>query len=82
MRQLIVLAFLLSAGCQGVIGPREPRQPIRVDDPRVSIAERHARFAEEVLGLVAAVTHLLFPLLNECDPCRFVRRLAARSVTP
>jgi hypothetical protein len=43
MRQLILPAVLLLAGCQGVIGPREPRQPVRVDDPRVSIAEQERR---------------------------------------
>jgi hypothetical protein len=43
MRQLLLPAVLLLAGCQGVIGPREPRQPVRVDDPRVSIAEQERR---------------------------------------
>jgi hypothetical protein len=43
MQRLVVLTVLLFAGCQGVIGPREPRQPVRVDDPRVSIAEQERR---------------------------------------
>ena len=42
MRRLVILLVLL-AGCQGVIGPREPRQPVRIDDPRVSIAEQERR---------------------------------------
>jgi hypothetical protein len=44
MRRLIYVALLALAlaGCQTTIGPFAPREPKRVDDPRVSIPEQEA----------------------------------------
>jgi hypothetical protein len=35
--------MLLLAGCQGVVGPFQARQPTRVDDPILTIAEQQRR---------------------------------------
>lgn len=43
MRRIMLVAVLLSAGCQNLIGPFAPRKPLRVDDPCVSIAEQQRR---------------------------------------
>jgi len=43
MRRFCVVALLLLAGCQNVMGPLQYRQPIRVDDPCVSIGEQKRR---------------------------------------
>jgi hypothetical protein len=41
MRRLMILGILLGlAGCQSMIGPFAPRQPKRVDDPRLPISEQ------------------------------------------
>jgi hypothetical protein len=42
MRHLALFALLLLAGCRNVIGPFDPRPPVRVDDPRLSIEEQQA----------------------------------------
>lgn len=44
MRYSLLMVFLFcAAGCQNVIGPFEPRAPMRVDDPRYSIGEQESR---------------------------------------
>jgi hypothetical protein len=43
MRRLLTLGVLLLAGCQGVVGPFQAREPQRVDDPRYSIPEQERR---------------------------------------
>jgi hypothetical protein len=40
MRRLILPVAILLTGCHNVTGPFEHRQPMRVDDPRLSIAEQ------------------------------------------
>lgn len=40
MRRLTLAGLLLVAGCQNVIGPFQQREPRRVDDPCLSIAEQ------------------------------------------
>jgi hypothetical protein len=42
MRHLALVAILFLAGCRNVIGPFDPRPPVRVDDPRLSIEEQEA----------------------------------------
>jgi hypothetical protein len=39
MRHWLVLALVLLAGCENLVGPFR-RPPTRVDDPRLSIAEQ------------------------------------------
>lgn len=36
----VLLGSLLLAGCQNIRGPLEPRSPVRVDDPCLSIDEQ------------------------------------------
>jgi hypothetical protein len=43
MRKLIYVGLLLAAGCQNTAGPFAARPPMRVDDPRLSIAEQQSR---------------------------------------
>jgi hypothetical protein len=43
MNRLLLVSLLCLAGCQGIRGPFAPREPERVDDPRISIAEQQAR---------------------------------------
>src|SRR5262245_55261396 len=43
MRRLAVLAILVLTGCQNVVGPLQPRRPMRVDDPLVSVPEQERR---------------------------------------
>jgi hypothetical protein len=43
MRRFVLLGLLLLGGCQNVVGPLQCRQPIRVDDPCVSIGEQKRR---------------------------------------
>ena len=44
MRRIIILGIVLClAGCQHVIGPFAPREPVRVDDPQISISEQESR---------------------------------------
>ena len=43
MRRLFILGTMLLAGCGNVIGPFAPRDPQRVDDPRIPIYEQQAR---------------------------------------
>jgi hypothetical protein len=38
-----MLAALLLTGCQGVLGPFQPRDGGRIDDPRVPITEQQRR---------------------------------------
>lgn len=48
MRRLFVLGLLALAGCRGVQGPFAPKDPVRVDDPRVSISEQERRARENL----------------------------------
>jgi len=43
MRKLFCLGLLLLTGCQNTAGPFQARPPLRVDDPRYSIAEQESR---------------------------------------
>jgi hypothetical protein len=43
MSRLFLISLLCLAGCRGVVGPFQPRDPERVDDPRISIQEQQAR---------------------------------------
>lgn len=43
MRRLFLIGVLCLAGCQNVLGPFAPRQPQRVDDPGLPIAEQERR---------------------------------------
>jgi hypothetical protein len=43
MRGLLMLCLLCAAGCQNITGPFMPREPIRVDDPCLSIQEQESR---------------------------------------
>jgi hypothetical protein len=43
MRRLSLFGLLLVAGCQNVVGPLQCRQPLRIDDPCVSIYEQKRR---------------------------------------
>jgi hypothetical protein len=43
MRRLFLLSTLLVMGCQTVVGPFSHREPQRVDDPRVTIADQERR---------------------------------------
>ena len=40
MRYILVVGIALAAGCQNVIGPFEARDPVRVDDPRLTLEEQ------------------------------------------
>ena len=40
MQRLFFGTMLLLAGCQNVVGPFGYRQPQRIDDPRLTIAEQ------------------------------------------
>jgi hypothetical protein len=43
-RAILVGFLLLAAGCQGLVGPRERRDnPVRVDDPRLTIPEQERK---------------------------------------
>jgi hypothetical protein len=43
MRRLFLLAVLLLTGCRTTTGPFAPRDPERVDDPRLPISEQERR---------------------------------------
>ena len=40
MRRLYLAVSLCFCGCAGVVGPFQARQPVRVDDPRLTIGEQ------------------------------------------
>jgi hypothetical protein len=40
MKRLLLGGVLVLAGCQNIVGPFQPRDPHRVDDPRLPIAEQ------------------------------------------
>ena len=40
MRKIFVAALVLLGGCQNIIGPFTARQPMRIDDPRLTIGEQ------------------------------------------
>ncbi len=40
MRRLYLIATLFLCGCANLVGPFQPRQPVRVDDPRLTIGEQ------------------------------------------
>jgi hypothetical protein len=42
MRRLLFCCLLILAGCQNIIGPAR-REPVRVDDPNLPIAEQERR---------------------------------------
>jgi hypothetical protein len=67
MRRLIVLTALVLSGCQNVIGPREPRQPVRIDDPRVPIVEQERR-GRDRLALPDSSPNLLPQTSGETRP--------------
>jgi len=50
MRHAFLLAIVFLAGCRNVIGPFDPRPPVRVDDPRLSIPEQEA-LGRQYIGL-------------------------------
>jgi hypothetical protein len=43
MSRLFLIGLVCLAGCRGVVGPFQQREPERVDDPRISIREQQAR---------------------------------------
>jgi hypothetical protein len=43
MRHILILGILCLAGCQSINGPFAPRSPMRVDDPRDSIAVQESK---------------------------------------
>jgi hypothetical protein len=43
MRYILALGILCLAGCQSVIGPFQPREPERVDDPKLPLSEQGVR---------------------------------------
>jgi hypothetical protein len=43
MYRLLLAGALLLTGCQNIMGPFQPRQPERVDDPRLPISEQMRR---------------------------------------
>jgi hypothetical protein len=50
MRPILMLCLLLLAGCQSVSGPLQPRSPVRVDDPCLTISEQE-RLGRDRLAL-------------------------------
>jgi hypothetical protein len=55
MRRLFLLGALLLLGCRNnVVGPFAPRQPERVDDPRLPIAEQERRGRDRLAYPVAS----------------------------
>ena len=43
MLKLFLVGMLLLCRCQSVVGPFQPRTPLRVDDPNLSIPEQEQR---------------------------------------
>ena len=43
MSRLLLIGLLCLAGCHGVVGPFQQREPERVDDPRITISEQQTR---------------------------------------
>lgn len=43
MRRLFVVAALVVAGCQNIVGPFQTKTPQRVDDPMLPIYEQQQR---------------------------------------
>lgn len=44
MRHILVVGILLLlTGCQNIVGPFQAQEPMRVDDPRYTIAEQQRR---------------------------------------
>ncbi|HEV8058694.1 MAG TPA: hypothetical protein VGP68_02410 [Gemmataceae bacterium] len=43
MSRLFLIGLLCLAGCRGVVGPFQQRDPERVDDPRIPISEQQQR---------------------------------------
>ncbi len=48
MRRLFLVGVLCLIGCQGVRGPLQPKDPQRVDDPRLPIGEQERRGRERL----------------------------------
>jgi len=49
MRNILVVGVLLAlVGCQNYVGPFQAREPVRVDDPRLSIPEQERRGRAEL----------------------------------
>jgi hypothetical protein len=49
MRQTFLLCVLLLVGCEGVVGPRVHRDnPVRIDDPRLTIDEQQRRERDRI----------------------------------
>jgi hypothetical protein len=42
MYRLMLAGLLLVAGCQNILGPFQPRDPKRVDNPNLSISEQES----------------------------------------
>lgn len=40
---LVMLALLLSAGCESIRGPFQPKPKTRIDDPNLPIADQERR---------------------------------------
>jgi hypothetical protein len=48
MRRLSLLGILLLAGCHNIQGPFQPKPPLRVDDPHISIEEQKRRGRDQL----------------------------------
>jgi hypothetical protein len=48
-RSLLGACLLLAIGCQGIVGPCERlERPVRIDDPRLTIAEQEQKGREQL----------------------------------
>jgi hypothetical protein len=43
MKRLFLISLLCLTGCEGLVGPFKPREPQRVDDPRLTISQQERR---------------------------------------
>jgi hypothetical protein len=57
MSRLFLIGLLCLAGCRGVVGPFQQREPERVDDPRISIGDQQIR-GRDRLALPDDANHL------------------------
>jgi hypothetical protein len=43
MRRILMLGVIFLVGCESVVGPFQPRSPMRVDAPGVPLPEQESR---------------------------------------
>ncbi len=48
MRRFWLVGLLVLAGCQNIVGPFQPRAPVRVDEPGVPIDKQEKRIRERL----------------------------------